>query len=474
MTKHAPNWIAHQAQPIHPFMTFKAVTPVLLCLACASLFGTASAQGVPLAPALVQPAAAPKTAPVTIQADYIVAVVNAEPVTNHEVRTRLLRFERRLTEQHAVMPPRTQLMREVLDDVINEKIQLQLARESGLKIDDRAVDAAVLNFANQNKVSVAELRSRTSRDGIGFAQIRADLHNQLLIQRLREREIAGRIVISDRDVDAYLREQFGPAETAQVAIDLAQILIAVPEAATPAQVQALRDRAERILTRARAGDDFFKLAQENSDAKDASTGGQMGLRSVDRYPTLFTEATQNLTTNGISGVIRSGAGFHVLKVLAKQQSSGSDIKITQTRTRHILLRTSPQLSETAAKAKLADFKNRIETKSADFATLAKDHSQDGSAAEGGQLGWASPGQFVPEFENAMDQLAPGKISAPVVSRFGVHLILVEERRQNQLSLAEQRELARNALREKKLDENYTNWLRDLRSNAYVEYRDPPL
>ncbi|MEO6292821.1 MAG: peptidylprolyl isomerase [Burkholderiaceae bacterium] len=461
-------------------MTLKAVTPVLLCLACVSLVGAASAQGVRLTPTPSLTATTPKSnssttgTTATIQADYIVAVVNSEPVTNNEVRTRLIRFERRLAEQRVAMPPRAELMREVLDDVISEKIQLQLARESGLKVDDRAVDAAVLNFANQNKISVAELRSRTSADGIGYAQIRNDIQNQLLIQKLRDREIGGRVAISDSDIDLYLREQSGPADATLLNIDLAQILIAVPDAATPPQLQTLRERAERILTRARAGDDFFKLAQENSDAKDAGTGGQMGLRSVDRYPTLFTEATQNLSVGGISGIIRSGAGFHVLKVLAKQQGNNNEVKFTQTRARHILLRTGPQLSEADAKTKLADFKKRIESKSADFAMLAKENSQDGSAVEGGQLGWANPGQFVPEFENVMNQLAPGKISAPLVSRFGVHLIQVEERRQAQLTLAEQRELARNVLREKKLDENFANWLRDLRSNAYVEYRDPPL
>lgn len=463
-------------------MTLKAVTPVLLCLACVSLVGAASAQGVRLTPTPSMTITAPRaTTPVsssnptgaTIQADYIVAVVNSEPVTNNEVRTRLIRFERRLAEQRVAMPPRAELMREVLEDVISEKIQLQLARESGVKIDDRAVDAAVLEFANQNKISVAELRSRTSADGIGFAQIRADIQNQLLIQKLRDREIAGRIAISDSDIDIYLREQLGSADATLLNIDLAQILVAVPDAATPSQLQTLRERAERVLTRARAGDDFFKLAQEYSDAKDAGTGGQMGLRPVDRYPTLFTEATQNLSIGGISGIVRSGAGFHVLKVLAKQQGN-SGIKFTQTRARHILLRTGPQLSEADAKAKLAEFKKRIESKSADFATLAKENSQDGSAVDGGQLGWANPGQFVPEFENTMNQLAPGKISDPLVSRFGVHLIQVEERRQAQLTMAEQRELARNALREKKLDENFANWLRDLRSNAYVEYRDPPL
>lgn len=465
-------------------MKLKAATPALLCLACISLAGAVSAQGVRLTPTPSLSSSAPKattpvsngnTAGATIQADYIVAVVNSEPVTNNEVRTRLIRFERRLAEQRVAMPPRAELMREVLDDVISEKIQLQLARESGLKIDDRAIDAAVLNFANQNKISVAELRSRTSSDGIGFAQIRSDIQNQLLIQKLRDREVSGRIAISDSDIDAYLREQMGPADATLLNIDLAQILIAVPDAATPAQLQTLRERAERILARARAGDDFFKLAQENSDANEAkTTGGQMGLRSIDRYPTLFADATQNLSTGGISGVIRSGAGFHVLKVLAKQQGSNNEVKYTQTRARHILLRTGPQLSEADAKAKLADFKKRIESKSADFAVLAKENSQDASAAEGGDLGWANPGQFVPEFENTMDQLAPGKISDPLVSRFGVHLIQVEERRQAQLTLAEQRELARNALREKKLDENFANWLRDLRSNAYVEYREPPL
>jgi peptidyl-prolyl cis-trans isomerase SurA len=464
-------------------MMQKAVPCMLFGLVLASLIGEATAQSVRLAqsPLLTvsalkttMPASNSNAAGTTIQGDYIVAVVNSEPITNNEVRTRLIRFERRLTEQRVAMPPRIDLLKAVLDDVINEKIQLQLARESGVKIDDRAVDTAVLSYATQNKLTVDELRSRTSADGIGFSQIRTDIQNQLLIQKLRDREIAGRIAISDSDVDAYLREQLGPTETTPLNIDLAQILIAVPENATPGQLQALSERAERISTRARAGDDFFKLAQENSDAKDAATGGQMGLRSVERYPTLFTEATQNLNIGGISGIIRSGAGFHVLKVLAKQQSSDGNTKITQTRARHILLRTGPQLTEADAIAKLADLKKRIESKSANFAALAKEYSQDGSAAEGGQLGWTNPGQFVPEFEGVMNQLTPGKISSPVVSRFGVHLIQVEERREIQLTIAEQRELARNALREKKLDENFANWLRDLRSNAYIEYRDPPL
>lgn len=459
------------------FMTFKAVTHVLLCLACAGMLGEAQAQGVRLTPSPAIGASSPNSAAAAaiapLKADYIVAVVNSDPVTNNEVRTRLIRYERRLVEQRVAMPSRADLMRDVLEDVIGEKIQLQLARDFNVKVDDRAIDAAMQDYANQNKVSVAELRTRMSADGIGFAQIRLDIQNQLLIQKLRERELMNRVTVPEGDIDAFLKEQFGAPEASPLNIDLAQILIAVPDNATEAQVQALRTRAERILVQARSGSDFFKLAQENSDAKDAATGGQMGLRSVERYPTLFTEAAQNLKEGGIAGLIRSGAGFHVLKLLTKQQSNSANFTVTQTRARHILLRTGPQLSEAAAKAKLLDFKKRIEAGSASFATLAKDNSQDGSAADGGSLGWASPGQFVPEFENTMNQLAPGKISDPLVSRFGVHLILVEERRKNQISATEQREMARNALREKKLDEAYVNWLRDLRSNAYVEYREPP-
>ncbi len=245
----------------------------------------------------------------------------------------------------------------------------------------------------------------------------------------------------------------------------------MPEGATPAQIQAFQNRADRIFARAKASEDFYRLAQENSDAKDARSGGQMGLRAAERYPTLFTEATKDLKVGEITGPIRSGAGFHILKLLDKQLPRSNSFIITQTHPRHILLRTGPALSENAAISKLLDLKKRIESKAIDFATVAKETSQDGSAAAGGDLGWANPGQFVPEFENAMDQLPIGKISDPIVSRFGVHLLLVEERRQSQLSASEQRDVARNVLREKKFDDAYANWIRELRGNAYVEYRD---
>ena len=462
----------------YPFkMNSKTATNFIVCLACFSEFNLSFAQGIRLEPTPAITMRAPtnansnSTAPAVIQADYIVAVVNSEPVTNHEVRTRLIRYERRLAEQGAILPSRIDLTKEVLEDIIREKIQLKLARDTGLRIDDKTLDAALQNFASQNNITIDELRKRASVDGIGFNQIRSDVQNQLLIQKLRERDVLGNISVSENDVEAFVREQLSKAPPAEVMMNLGQILIEVPENATTTQVQALQERATRIVTRARNGEDFFKLAQENSDAQDARSGGQMGLRSSDRIPTLFLEATQELKTGGIAGPVRSGAGFHVLKVLERQQAASATLTVNQTNVRHILLRTSAALSEDVAKTRLIDLKKRIESGSLDFATAARQNSQDGSAAAGGALGWAGQGQFVPEFENAMNQLPERKVSEPIVSRFGVHLILVEARRQAEVNSLQQREAARNVLREKKFEETYANWIRDLRSNAYVEYRE---
>ena len=453
---------------------FQVLSISLLCL---HAWQPVIAQGLRLAPtpALSIRAASAvdskETTSSVIQADFIVAIVNSEPITNNDVKTRLIRYERRLAAQGGALPSRVDLAREILEDIIREKLQLNLVKESGIRVDDRAVDTAVQTFATQNNISVAELKTRSSADGIGYNQIRADIQNQLLIQKLREKEVLGGIAISDSDINAFIKEQLSTNTSAELTIDLAQILISIPEGATPAQIQILQSRADRLFARAKAGDDFFKLAQENSDAKDARSGGQMGLRTADRYPTLFTEATKDLKVGEITGPVRSGAGFHLLKLLEKQLPNSNSFAVTQTMPRHILLRTGPSLSESTAIAKLLDVKKRIESRAIDFATAAKETSQDGSAAAGGDLGWSNPGQFVPEFENVMDQLPIGKISAPLVSRFGVHLLLVEERRQSQLNAAEQRDVARNVLREKKFDEAYANWIRELRGNAYVEYRD---
>lgn len=436
---------------------------------------TAPAQGLRPSGGLgANPPAARPASTTQRAADYIVAVVNSEPITNNELRARLARIEQQLTQQGGARPSRDLLARQVLERLISEKAQLQVAQETGVKVDDAAVDQAELSVARQNEIDVPEMRRRLAQDGIALSQFREELRNQLLLTRVREREVEPRVRVNELDIDQFIQEQQGGADAAGVEINLAQVLVAVPENATDAQVLALQTRAARAAERARAGEDFAALARELSDAPDRNqAGGQLGLRSADRYPGLFIEATQSLRVGGIAGPVRSGAGFHVLKLVEKREANRPGMTVTQSHARHILLRPGSQLSESAARERLADFKRRILAGQADFASLARDNSQDGSARDGGDLGWAGPGQFVPEFEEAMNRLNPGQIGEPLVSRFGVHLIQLVERRETTLSVREQREMARNMVREKKLEEAYVIWAQDVRGRAYVEYREAP-
>lgn len=425
-----------------------------------------------LAPAPAAPRAAPAAPTAQRSAEYIVALVNSEPITNNEVQTRVERLMKENAEAQRV--PRAELTRLVLERLIAERTQLQAAKEVGIKVDELAIDQAEQTVARQNQMSLTELRSRVAAEGISPQAFRNDLRDQLLLTRLRDREIEAKVKISDVEVDQFMREQRNGANAAVAPnLNLAQVLVAVPENATEAQIATLQQRAQGVAQRARAGEDFAKLAQEFSDSPDRANGGVLGMRSADRYPSLFVEATQSTAVNGIAGPIRSGAGFHVLKVLAKSQPGSADAVVTQTQVRHILLRNDAKRTTAQAVAQLAEFKDRIQKGTADFAGLARDNSQDGSAKEGGDLGWSRPGQFVPEFEEAMNRLAPGQVSDPVVSRFGVHLIQVVARRDAKLSQAEQREAARGVLREKKLEEAYETWAQELRTRAYVEYREAP-
>jgi peptidyl-prolyl cis-trans isomerase SurA len=395
------------------------------------------------------------------------------PITNSEVRTKLIRTEQQLRQQGAALPPRNELVPQLLERMISDKAQLQMARASGVRVDDNAVDAAVQGVAGQNQITVDELRRRLKADGIEYNQFRSELRDELLVSRLRQREVESRVTVTEQDIDQFLRDQEGSTAPSSLALNLAEILVAVPENAKPEQVAALQAKAQQVLDRARSGADFAALANEFSASPTRSNGGQMGLRTADRYPPLFVEATQSLRAGGLAGPVRSGAGFHILKVIEKRQAGMPDAVITQTHARHILLRLTPQLNEAAAVEKLAGFKKRILAGQADFAALARESSDDASAKEGGDLGWANPGMFVPEFEKVMNSLAVHQISDPLVSRFGVHLVQVLERRETQLSAREQREIARNLLREKKQNEAYVLWAQEIRGRAYVEYREPP-
>ena len=465
-------------------MNHRAIALGLACLASFLTQG-AAAQGLrpsgaagtglsrmsPAAPSFTLPASGASTA--LRQADFIVAVVNSEPVTNNEVRARATRIAQQMAQQGAALPPADVLAREVLERLILEKIQLQLAREVGMKVDDFAVGQAEESVAKQNNVSLAEMHRRLAADGISKERFREELRNQLLLQRLRERDVQSRVRVSDLDVDQYLREQQSGADASRLDINLGHILVAVPENASPAQVAERQARAQRAADKVRAGEDFAAVAAEFSDAPEAKTaGGLLGMRPADRYPELFVSATAQLPVGGIAGPVRSGAGFHVLK-LADKSPTGIPTLVTQHHVRHILLRTGPQLTESAAAARLADYRRRIVAGQTDFAELAREHSQDGSAKQGGDLGWANPGRYVPEFEQAVNALKPGDISEPLVSRFGVHLIQLVERREAKLTQREQRDMARDTVREKKVEEALTTWMQELRGRAYVEYREAP-
>lgn len=419
--------------------------------------------GMPLAPALA--ATPPDTA------DYIVAVVNQELVTNAELQARLARIREDAARSNAKLPPPAELRKQVLDALIDERVLVTHAREVGPKIDEVELDRAVANVAVQNQMTMAQLRARLQQQGIPYNTFRNNVKDQMLMERVREREVNSRIQVSDDEIDALLAQRRAAAGNAPQ-LNIAQILVTVPEGATPEQVAQRRARAEAALARVKAGESFEKVAREVSEDGNRAQGGVIGMRPADKLPDLFVEAVRTLKPGEVTPtLLRSGAGFHVLKLLDRQE--GAAFTVQQTHVRHILLRVSPQLSVEAAKARIAEFRREILAGTKTFGQLARENSEDGSAAQGGDLGWASPGTFVPEFEEAMDALPIDGISEPLVSRFGVHLIQVLGRRQVTLDPKQQREQARNVLREQKFEAAYRDWVRDLRGRAYIELRDPP-
>ena len=429
-------------------------------------------------PSVAVPAAATRAAqpPVQRAAEYIVALVNSEPITNTQVQKRVQRVLEEAGQQAAGMP-RDALTREVLEQLIGERAQLQLAKESNIRVDQAAIDQGEQSVARQNEIPLTELHRRLGEAGITRDEFRANIREQLLLTRLRERELESRVRVSEREIDDFIAEQRGGSATAPAEqLNIAQVLLPVPENASPAQIAAVQKQAQDITERARRGDDFGQLAGEFSQAPEArNAGGAMGLRAADRYPSLFVEATQRTPVGGIAGPLRSGAGFHVLKLLARERgAAAAEATVTQTQVRHILIRPDDKRSAEQIAAQLQGYKRSVQGGSADFAALARDHSQDtGSARNGGDLGWTVPGSFVPEFEEAMNRLQPGQISDPIVSRFGVHLIQVQGRREAKIDPREAREAARNALRDRKMDQAYDAWAQEVRHRAYVEMREAP-
>jgi peptidyl-prolyl cis-trans isomerase SurA len=415
-----------------------------------------------------QDPARPREATRIVLVDRIVAVVGKEVVTQSELAERRAFAERQLRRQGTPLPDRSQLERQILDRLIIDKAQLQLARDSGIRVDELQLDKALERIAENNNVSLAGFRQMLEKDGVPYERFREEVRQQIQMQRLREREVDDRVEVSDAEIDQFLAEAKSDG-SARNEYNLAHVLVRLPEQASPEQIETARKKIERARAEALAGADFAKVAAGYSDAPDALQGGSLGWRPEDRMPELFAKAARGMKAGEISGVLRSPGGFHVIK-LVDRRGAAEGPTVQQTRARHILVRTNEVTSEAEAQRRLADLRERIVTGGADFAELARLHSADGSASKGGDLGWLLPGDTVPEFERAMDALKINEISRPVKSPFGYHLIQVQERRAAGLSEERRRMQARQTIKERKAEEAYQDWLRQLRDRTYVEMR----
>ena len=410
---------------------------------------------------------APAQAPAPLMVDRIVAIVNKDVVTASELRERVELAERELSRQRTPVPERGLLERQVLERLVIDRAQQQFAAENGVRVDALQLDRAIERIAETNRMTLAEFRRALEADGVDMARFREEIRQQIVIQRLREREVDERVEVSETEIDLFLEEQKAGGERAEY--NLQHILLRLPDQASPERIEQARARAEKVRAEARGGGDFGALAASYSDAGDALQGGQMGWRSSDRLPELFATALRALQPGEVTEVLRSPAGFHVVK-LVDRRGAGAEQVLQQTRLRHILVKTSEIVSEADAQRRLRELRERIVSGGADFAALARVHSGDASAARGGDLGWVFPGDTVPDFERAMEALKPGEVSQPVKTPFGWHLIQVLERRTGALPVERQRLLARQAIRERKSEEAYQEWLRQLRDRTYVELR----
>ena len=399
--------------------------------------------------------------------DRIIAVVNDEIITANELAVRVDLALSQLRQQGTPLPPRTVIEQQLLERLISDRVQLQHARDTGLRIDDTEIDRAITRIAESNKISVAQMRTTLERDGVPFQKFREDIHNEIILSRLREREVAQKIVVTETEIEHFIQSQKALGSNDEY--NLSHILVTVPENASPEQVQARQARAEQALAQIKGGADFRQVAAAFSEAPEALQGGVLGWRKTDRLPSLFLDALKSIKPGELSGLLRSSNGFHILR-LNELRGGQAPIMVQQTHARHILIKTNELVSEAEARNRLLALKERLDNKADDFADLARTRSEDGSAPRGGDLGWLSPGDTVPEFERAMNALKLKEISAPVQSPFGWHLIQVLERRTQDMTQEGRRFNARQALREQKTDEAYQEWVRQLRDRAYVERR----
>jgi peptidyl-prolyl cis-trans isomerase SurA len=402
-----------------------------------------------------------------IDIDRIVAVVNDDVITATELEDRLAQTKRQLATQQIAPPPEDVLRRQLLERMIVEDIQLQLASKTGIRVSDQDVERAIESIASRNKMSVRELYDTVQRQGFDRAAYHEQIRKQITIEQLVDREITSRINVSDSEVNNYLESSQAHSRDA-TEYNVAHIYVSVPESATTEQIAAAKQRAEDIAHRLRDGEDFARAAVTYSQGPNALTGGALGWKNAAQLPELFVNALAKLEPGGVTDVLRGPNGFHILRLNDRRTAARAEASVPQTHVRHILMKPNEIQSVADVRKRLLQIRERLEA-GEDFATLARTYSEDAvSATNGGDLNWVSPNQLVPEFERAMDQLKIGEISEPVQTPFGLHLIQVLGRRQQPVT-GERAQKARQQIRARKGDDRYEQWVRQLRDEAYVEY-----
>ena len=411
--------------------------------------------------------AATESADTVKDMDRIVAVVDQSVITEHELQERVRIVSAQLEKNGSKLPEQAVLEKQILERLIIDRLQLDFAAQTGLKVDDAMLDKTIQRIAEQNKLSVPEFQKALEADGISFRKFREDIRNEVIIARLREREVDNRINVTEAEIDNFLTTQ-SSRQDAQDEFEISHILVRTPEDSTPEQLQKLRAKAEQALKQLQGGTDFAQVSASFSDAPNALEGGSLGWKTSTQVPALFLDALTTMQPGQLSPILRSPNGFHILK-MTNRRGGISPLVIQQTHVRHILIKLSESVSDSDAKTRMDRIKERLDN-GGDFAELAKENSEDGSASNGGDLGWVNPGDTVPEFEKVMNELKPNEISDPVKTPFGWHIIQVLGRRQQDMAKDASRLKARQEIRARKSDEAYQDWLRELRDRAYVELR----
>ncbi|AOJ02874.1 MULTISPECIES: peptidylprolyl isomerase [Burkholderia] len=409
-------------------------------------------------------------------ADEVVAVVNNDVITGRELDQRVGLIARRLQQQKAPVPPIDQLRAQVLNQMVLERIQIQRAKDDGIVVDNATVQATLGRLAQANGMPLDQYKARIEAQGVPWDVFVRDARTELMLSKLREKEVDGKITVSDAEVASYIASQRGPNAGSQQDLRLEHIFVKAPTSAPQADIDVAQKKAEGLLQQALAsGVDFERLAKNNSEADDAKKGGDLGFKSPSSLPSDVVDAVSKLRPGQVNPtLVRVPDGFEIVRLVdrrASQSVSAASPKIVQTHVRHILLRVGEGKSESQARQQLIDIRRQVEA-GGDFEKFARTYSQDGSASQGGDLGWISPGETVPEFERAMNSLQDGQVSNPVRTEYGYHLIQVLGRRDAEGSVQQQMDIARQAIGQRKAEQAYSDWLRELRDSSYVQVKLP--